>query len=968
MLNQSQKTTLASLKKAAFFAVLTLFGTSSMLYAQTQLIEEVTRSGDEILIPYQKFELDNGLTVIVHEDDSDPLVHVDITYHVGSAREELYKSGFAHFFEHMMFQGSENVADEEHFKIISDAGGTLNGSTNRDRTNYYQTVPSNQLEVVLWLEADRMGFFLDAVTQKKFEIQRETVKNEKGQNYDNAAYGRWSELTAETLYPFGHPYSWLTIGKLEDLDRVDVEDLKKFFMRWYGPNNATLTIGGNVTAEEVIPMVEKYFGVIPRGPEVDNMTLEPVQLDADRYVSYVDNNIRFPALLATYPTVPRFHPDEAPLDFLAQILGTGRSSYLFKKFILTQKAIQASVFHPVSELAGEFTMFVLPFPGQTLADFEQEMRVILDEFATEGVSDNDLTKIKASFESSFINGLTSVSGKVSQLADYQTIADNANYIEEDLSRYLAVTKEDIMRVFNEYIYNKPGVLLSVLPNDGGATAPAAPDNYVAQKDGDNPFPTTDYSGLSYSRPEGDSFDRSVKPTPGTAPLVQVPDYWRANFENGIQLIGTESNEVPTVNVQLYIKGGHELDANDPQKAGLASLTAALMNESTQNYSSEEISEELRLVASSISVSGGRSETVVGVSTLSKNLTRTMELLEEILYRPAFTEEDFNRVKQQQLESIRASYQNPAAVASQIYSRLLYGDEHIYSVPTSGLEETVSRITVEDVRAFYESYMSPEITEVVVVGDISEEEALSSLAFLNNWETKNVEIPDLPEPKPGDYTKVYLMDKVGAPQSEIRIGYVSDMTYDATGEYFKTSLMNYSLGGAFNSRINLNLREDKGWTYGARSGFSGNDRGSQFTASAGIKASATDSAVVEFIKEIKGFQENGITDDELNFMRNSIGQRDARRYETPFQKAGFLGNIIRYDLDGSYVDKQAEIIQNITREEINALAKKYLNTNNAYILVVGDGASNRDKLKALGYEVVDVTEKGDIIEPVQEGNE
>jgi len=951
---------------------LTTLLTTSMLHlkAQTSLIEEINfaEKNDGIIIPFKKFILDNGLTIIIHEDVSDPLVHVDITYHVGSAREELYKSGFAHFFEHMMFQGSENVADEEHFKIISDAGGTLNGSTNRDRTNYYQTVPSNQLEVVLWLEADRMGFFLDAVTQKKFEIQRETVKNEKGQNYDNAAYGRWSELTAETLYPFGHPYSWLTIGKLEDLDRVDVDDLKKFFMRWYGPNNATLTIGGNVTAEEVIPMVEKYFGVIPRGPEVENMTLEPVQLDADRYVSYVDNNIRFPALLATYPTVPRFHPDEAPLDFLAQILGTGRSSYLFKKFILTQKAIQASVFHPVSELAGEFTMFVLPFPGQTLADFEQEMRVILDEFATEGVSDNDLTKIKASFESSFINGLTSVSGKVSQLADYQTIAGNANYIEEDLSRYLAVTNEDIMRVFNEYIYNKPGVLLSVLPNDGGATAPAAPDNYVAQKDGDNPFPTTDYSGLSYSRPEGDSFDRSVKPTPGTAPLVQVPDYWRASFENGIQLIGTESNEVPTVNVQLYIKGGHELDANDPQKAGLASLTAALMNESTQNYSSEEISEELRLVASSISVSGGRSETVVGVSTLSKNLTRTMELLEEILYRPAFTEDDFNRVKQQQLESIRASYQNPAAVASQIYSRLLFGDEHIYSVPTSGLEETVSRITVEDVRNFYETYMSPEITEVVVVGDISEEEALSSLAFLNNWEIKNVEIPDLPEPKPGDYTKVYLMDKVGAPQSEIRIGYVSDMTYDATGEYFKTSLMNYSLGGAFNSRINLNLREDKGWTYGARSGFSGNDRGSQFTASAGIKASATDSAVVEFIKEIKGFQENGITDDELNFMRNSIGQRDARRYETPFQKAGFLGNIIRYDLDGSYVDKQAEIIQSITREEINALARKYLNTDNAYILVVGDGASNRGKLKALGYEVVDVTEKGDIIEPVQEGNE
>ena len=950
--------------------LLTTILTSSMLHlkAQTSLIEEInlTEKHDGIIIPFKKFVLDNGLTIIIHEDDSDPLVHVDITYHVGSAREELYKSGFAHFFEHMMFQGSENVADEEHFKIISDAGGTLNGSTNRDRTNYYQTLPSNQLEVVLWLEADRMGFFLDAVTQKKFEIQRETVKNEKGQNYDNAAYGRWSELTAETLYPFGHPYSWLTIGKLEDLDRVDVEDLKKFFMRWYGPNNATLTVGGNVTAEDVIPLVEKYFGVIPRGPEVEDMRIEPVVLDADRYVSYVDNNIRFPALLATYPTVARFHPDEAPLDFLAQILGTGRSSYLYKKFILTQKAIQASVFHPVSELAGEFTMFVLPFPGQTLANFEQEMRTILDEFAQEGVADEDLTKIKASFESSFINGLSSVSGKVSQLADYETISGDANYIEKDLERYLAVTKEDIMRVFNEYIYGKPSGILSVLPKDGGATA-AAEDNFLVQRTGDNPFPTTDYSGLSYTRPEGDTFDRSIKPTPGPAPLVQVPEYWRADFDNGLKLIGTQSDEIPTVNMQIYIKGGHEMDAYEPEKSGLAVLTAALMNESTQNYTSEEISEELRMIASSISVSGNRSETVIGVSTLSKNIERTMELLEEVLFRPAFNEADFNRVKQQQLEGIKASYQNPAAIANQVYSRLLYGDEHIYSVPTSGLEETVSRIELADVQRFYDSYFSPEITEVVVVGDLSEEEALKHVSFLSNWTPKNVELPVLPEPKPGDYTKVYLMDKVGAPQSEIRIGYVSDLSYDATGEYFKTTLMNYSLGGAFNSRINLNLREDKGWTYGARSGFSGNDRGSQFTASAGIKADATDSSVVEFIKEIKSFQENGITDDELTFMRNSIGQRDARRYETPFQKAGFLGNIIRYDLDGSYVDTQADIIKNISREEINALAQKHLHTDNIYILVVGDGATNRDKLKALGYEVVDVSEKGDIIEAIQEGN-
>ncbi|MCG8374573.1 MAG: insulinase family protein, partial [Balneolales bacterium] len=535
----------------------------SAIHAQTRLIEEVNREGDEVVIPYKKYELENGLTLIVHEDNSDPLVHVDVTYHVGSAREELYKSGFAHFFEHMMFQGSENVADEEHFKIVSDAGGTLNGTTNRDRTNYFQTLPSNQLEIALWLEADRMGFFLDAVTQEKFEIQRATVKNEKAQNYDNSAYGQRFELNAAALYPFGHPYSWLTIGKVEDLDRVDVNDLKNFFLRWYGPNNATLTVGGDVDADEVVALVEKYFGVIPRGPEVEDMYLDPVVLESDRYVSYVDNNIRFPMVNFTYPTVPRFHPDEAPLDYLAQILGTGRSSYFYKKFVLTQKAIQTAVFHPASELAGEFQLLVLPFPGQTLSDFETEMRNILDEFAAEGVSDDDMTKIKASFESGFVNGLQSVGGfggKVSQLASYETFANDANYIKKDIDRYNAVTKEDIMRVFNEYIYNKPAVILSVLPNDGGITQPSKPDNYVIPTEGENPFPTTDYSGLSYTRPEGDTFDRSVRPIPGPAPLVPVPDYWTETTANGIEMIGTNSDEVPTVSIQIRIKGGHKMDA------------------------------------------------------------------------------------------------------------------------------------------------------------------------------------------------------------------------------------------------------------------------------------------------------------------------------------------------------------------------------------------------------------------------
>ncbi len=361
------------LKLSAALVWLLCLGSTTLAQAQTKLVEKVTRKGNELVIPYEKYVLPNGLTLVVHEDHSDPIVHVDVTYHVGSAREEIGKSGFAHFFEHMMFQGSDHVGDEEHFKLVTAAGGTLNGSTNRDRTNYYQTLPSNQLETALWLEADRMGFLLDAVTRKKFEIQRSTVKNERGQNYDNQPYGLVYEYTSKNLYPYGHPYSWLTIGYLEDLDRSDVNDLKNFFMRWYGPNNAVVTVGGDVKAGEVVKLVEKYFGSIPKGPAVAKMKLPLVTLTKDRYASYEDN-IRFPMLRMVFPTVPQFHPDEAPLDLLAEILGGSKTSLLYQNMVKNQKAVQASAFHPSSELSGEFTLTALACPDTPLDSMERILR------------------------------------------------------------------------------------------------------------------------------------------------------------------------------------------------------------------------------------------------------------------------------------------------------------------------------------------------------------------------------------------------------------------------------------------------------------------------------------------------------------------------------------------------------------------------------------------------------------------
>ncbi|MFM2286046.1 MAG: hypothetical protein RLZZ543_1543, partial [Bacteroidota bacterium] len=305
-----------------------------------KLVEKVEKKGDEIVIPYEKYKLMNGMTILVHVDKSDPVVHVDVTYHVGSAREEIGRSGFAHFFEHMMFQGSDNVADEEHFAIVTEAGGTMNGTTNIDRTNYFETLPSNQLETALWLEADRMGFLLDAVTQQKFEIQRATVKNERGQNYDNRPYGLVNERTNEALYPFGHPYSWPTIGYLKDLDGVSVEDLKRFFLRWYGPNNAVLTVAGNVDPAEVIRLANKYFGSIPRGPEVKPMDKMPVTLDQDRYIS-MEDNVRFPMIQMTWPGVYSGHADELPLDLLAELIGGDKTSILYQNLIKSNIAVQA---------------------------------------------------------------------------------------------------------------------------------------------------------------------------------------------------------------------------------------------------------------------------------------------------------------------------------------------------------------------------------------------------------------------------------------------------------------------------------------------------------------------------------------------------------------------------------------------------------------------------------------------------
>ncbi len=918
-------------------------------------IEEVAQEPGEIVIPYSKYRLANGLTVILHEDISDPLVHVDVTYHVGSAREEPQRSGFAHFFEHMMFQGSENVGDEEHFKIVTELGGTMNGTTNSDRTNYFQTVPSNNLETMLWLESDRMGFLLEAVTQEKFEVQRATVKNERGQNVENRPYGRFNEVNGAALYPAGHPYSWPVIGYPEDLDAATLDDLKKFFLRWYGPNNATLTIGGNIDKEETLALVQKYFGPIPRGPRVDPAKIDPVALSVDRYVSYVDKNIRFPALLLTYPTVPFDHPDRIPLEALNDIIGNGKKSLFYKEFVLTNKAIQANGFNNSQELAGSITFFVLPYPGTPLSAFESEMRSLLDNFDADDISDEDIQIYKAGQESGLVRSLAAVRGKVSQLAFYETFLQDPNNISKELDAVRSLSKDDVLRVFNQYVKGKAAVVQSVVP-ENMSDGQAKPDNYELPA----PLPRT-ASSTSNLKPRQvkENFDRSVRPGSKPAPLVPVPDFWTTKLDSGVEIIGTRSDEIPLVTLRLSFEGGHLLD--DPRKHGLASLTAAMMNEGTEQLSAEEFEIELQKLGSRISVGAGTTSTGITLVSLKDKLDATLALLEQRIFESKFTEEELTRLRQQEIENLEANKKQPSSIASDVYRQLLYGEGHQLAVSASGTKETLENIELGDIVSFSKANLNSETLQVVVVGDIDQAEILPKLSFLNKLAKQSLVQQALPAVPTYNQSTLYLVDKPGAAQSEIRIGYMTDLSYDATGEYFQRYLMNYVLGGAFNSRINLNLREDKGYTYGARSRFSGSKLPGPFTASASVLKEATADSVVQFVNEINTYRDKGITRDELTFMRSAIAQSDALSYETPGQKAGFLGQIIEYDLPANFVEQQTSIINAITQDQINQLAKKHLPLENMIILVVGDKEVILSPLKELGYPIVELDSEG---EPVQ----
>ena len=914
----------------------------------------IERGGDETLIPYTMYELDNGLTVILHEDDSDPMAHVDVTYHVGSGREDIGKSGFAHFFEHMLFQGSENVADEQHFKLITESGGTLNGSTNSDRTNYYQTIPNNQIERILWLEADRMGYLLDAVDEASFENQRDTVKNERGQRVDNQPYGRTFEAIGEALFPEGHPYSWSTIGYLEDLDRATLDDLKTFFLRWYGPNNATLTIGGDIDKRDVLEKVVKYFGPIPRGADVTEPERVDYTLDEDRYLTEEDN-IPLARIDMVWPTVEARHPDEAPLDVLMSILTEGKTSVLYDK--LEKPGLASSVygFHYCREMACQFQIVAQPNPAKdtSLADMEATIRQALADFEARGVLDDDLERVKAGVVSNLIYGLESVSGKVSQLAYNHIYFDDPNLIGKDLERYSTVTKDDVMRVYRQYIQGKPAVILSTVP-EGEAGQAAREANWTMPER--NIPETTPASAVDWSLPE-DNFDRSVVPPSGDNPTIKAPDVFETTLANGIPVLVARNEEVPTTTLQITLDVGQKDDPLD--KVGLAVNTAQYLNDTrTVNSTAEDLSNRLSKLGSTVSFSGGDDSTTIYVKTLTENLEPTMEIVREKMFEPLFNPEDFDRLKDQTIEGLKQARKRPNAVARMVFDRILYGSQDPTAYFGSGTLESVENITLDDMEEQYKRTFSPKVARIVAVSDLSEDEMEAALAPLADWEGGSVDTVQYAGPIELDAGRVYFVHKDDAAQSEIRIGYHA-LPYDTTGEYYRASLMNFPLGANFNSRINQNLREDKGYTYGARGFFSGGPERGYYVASSAVRAETTADAITQFMNEMRRYRDEGLTEEELAFTKAAIGQADARSYETPRQKLGFLSRMQRYGLEPSYVDEQADILEGLTLDEVNAMAADMIDPDAAVIVVVGD-RKYIPEIEALGYQVTEMDEDGNFL--------
>ncbi|NJY63918.1 insulinase family protein [Salinimicrobium sp. CDJ15-81-2] len=913
--------------------------------AQAQQTAEAT--GFEV--DFETFTLDNGLKVIFHVDRSDPVVAVALTSHVGSAREKEGRTGFAHLFEHLLFLESENLGKGGLDKLSARIGGSgANGSTSRDRTNYFQTVPNDALEKMIWAEADKLGYFINTVTEPVLAKEKQVVKNEKRQSVDNRPYGHTQYVIDKNLYPKDHPYNWQVIGSLEDLQNATLGDVKEFFNRWYVPNNVILTVAGDFEKDQAKEWVEKYFGEIKKGPAIPELEKRPANLQETKKLYYEDNFARLPELTYAWPTVPSYHKDAYALEVLATYLADGKNAPFYKELVAEQKLTpNVQMYNYTSELAGQLMLQIRAYDGKDLDSVHAAVTETFQQFEAEGISEKDLKRIKAGQETAVYNSLSSVLGKGFQLAQYEIFANDPNMINKEIDLILAVTPQDVMRVYKKYIQNKPYVATSFVPKGAAELAlenskPAEVEEEQIVMGAEQEFDLEEE--VTYERTPS-SFDRTVEPPYGDSPQVKVPDIWEEDLSNGLEIYGITNSEVPLVQFMLEIKGGLLLE--DASKIGVSNLLANLMTKGTKNKTPQELEEAIELLGASIRVNATDEKIIISGSTLSKNYEETMALVEEILLEPRWDAEEFELTKKQVISRIQQQKASPNNIAAKEFKKLIYGTTHILSHDNLGTEESVQRITMKDLQDYYDNNLSPNLASFLIVGDIEQDRAVTGVKNLSaDWSVKKVNFKDLPQVAAPAQSKVYFYNVPGAKQSVLHIGYPALAETDE--DFFPATIMNYRLGGgSFASQLTQELREGKGYTYGIRSGFDGSTLKGPFLISSGVRSNITYEAV-DLVKQILENYPKNFNDQDLEVTKGFMIKSNARKFETLGSKLQMLREISNFNRPKDFILQQEETVRNITVPQIKALAEKYVDPNKMYYLIVGDAATQLDRLENLGF--------------------
>ena len=920
-----------------------------LLFSSVSVFAQKSPEKSAFKVEFEKFTLPNGLEVIFHVDRSDPVVAVNLTAHVGSSREKAGRTGFAHLFEHLLFLESENLGKGGLDAMTARIGGSgANGSTSRDRTNYLQTVPKDALEKMLWAEADKLGWFINTVTEPVLAKEKQVVKNEKRQSYDNNPYGHTSYVIDKAACSEDHPYNWQVIGSLEDLDRATLEDVKEFYRRWYVPNNVTLTIAGDFDTAQAKKWVEKYFGEIKRGEKIEPLQKRPCVIRENVRLYHEDNFARLPELTYAWSTVEQYHPDSYALDILADYLSDGKKAP-FYQVLVEDKKIAPSVFmnNNTDELAGQFQLRVRAFEGKDLDEAAAAINEAFAKFEKEGISEKDLSRIKAGQETRLYNFLSNVLGKTVQLAQYNYVTGDPGFVEKDLKNLLAVTTADVMRVYEKYIKGKNFVATSFVPKgkvslalENSKKAEVAEEKIVQGAEAE-----VDPNVKATYEKTPSTFDRSIEPPYGPAPEVKVPAIWEQKMSNGLRVYGIENAEVPLVQFEIVVDGGLLLE--DINKVGVANLMARMLTQGTARKTPEELEDAIQQLGATVNVTAGTEDVRLSVLTLAKNYDATLALVEEILLEPRWDAKEFELQKQNVISQIRQQEANPNAIAQNSYNLLIYGKDNIRSRNILGTSDSVKAVTLDDLKAFYAKNISPSIARMHVVGAVDKAKVAGSLAKLDkNWKAKAVTIPVYETPKAPAKSQVYFYDVPDAKQSVIRFGYPALAATDA--DFYPAQVMNYILGGGgFASQLTQQLREGKGYTYGINSNFSGTKAPGAFTIQSGVRTNVTFESA-QLVKDILRNYGKNYSDKDLETTKSFLVKSNARAFETAGAKLAMLENISKYGWKYGYVKDREQIVKAMTVAQIKALSDKYLDADKMIWLIVGDAKTQLPRLKELGF--------------------